>query len=220
MSTPFDSYDTLVATIADWLNRQDLTAAIPSYIALAEAEVNADDRFRVLHSVVRATAQISPAQADANGNFYLPLPADYISMQNLRVLEAPPPGRIDLVTQTQMDDLRQKFQGADVPKYYAVLSTEMELLPAPDRQYTAQMVYYGKVPPLSSANQTNWLLQNYPNIYLYGTLLQAAPYLKDDTRIATWTTLYEKAANNIDVSSDRGQFSGSTMKMRTRRRYR
>ncbi|MEX3555345.1 MAG: hypothetical protein VB131_01520 [Burkholderia gladioli] len=208
----FDDYGTLIAAIGDWLNRADLAAAIPSFIALTEAEVNEDDRFRILRSVVRAAALVSTE--------YVPLPADYISMQNLRVLEAPPPGRIDLVTLTQMDDLRQQYRVAGVPKCYAVLSTEMELLPKPDQTYTMQMVYYGKVPPLSAANPTNWLLQHYPNIYLYGALLQAAPYLKDDPRAATWKALYDGAADKIDISSDRGQFSGSTMKMRVRRRYR
>lgn len=212
MSAPFDSYDTLVSTLADWLNRADLNAAIPSFIALCEAEVNSDDRFRVLKSVVRATAPVADQ--------YLPVPSDYISMQNFRILEAPPSGRIELVTLTQMDDLRTRLQPTGTPKYYAVLSDEMELLPAPDQVYTAQMIYYAKVPPLSPTNQTNWLLANYPHIYLYGSLLQAAPYLKDDPRIATWRALYDAAATNIDVSSDRGQFSGSTMKMRTPRRYR
>jgi hypothetical protein len=221
MASPaFDNYADLVAAIQDTLNRADLANAIPNFITLTEGEINADDRFRVLPSLVRATATlVVDPTLSTDGGYYIPVPADYISMQSFRILEVPPPGRVDVITTAQADEIRQVYQTAGIPKWFTVVGEEMELLPAPDTTYTAQMIYYSEVPPLAT-NNINWLLQRYPQVYYYGALLQAAPYLKDDDRLAVWRTLYEAAAEKIHISNDRGQFSGAPMKMRTNRRYR
>jgi hypothetical protein len=70
-----------------------------------------------------------------------------------------------------------------LPKYYA--DTDYEhwyLAPTPDQAYTFEVLYYERIAPLSSTNQTNWLTQYAPNAMLYGTLLQAMPFLKNDAR--------------------------------------
>lgn len=216
---PFSSYDNLIANIAETLNRQDLVAAIPGFIALVEGRVNADDRFRILPSMQRSTAILSPPTDPIMGSF-IPMPADYISMQNFRLLQVPPPGSIELLTTTQMDEKRALLPDSDQPKFYCVTGEEFEIRPMPDTTYTAQMIYFANVPPLGTSNESNWLLQRYPNVYYYGALMEAAPYLRNDERVGVWGSMYEKIANDINVSSDRGQFSGATMKMRTPRRYR
>ncbi|MBU9552827.1 phage adaptor protein [Burkholderia multivorans] len=215
------TYNQLCSTIADFLNRQDLTAQIPTFIQMAEAAVNSDERFRVMPAVTRSHALIDGSQTDQWGQYFLPVPDDYLAMQNFRILDLPPPARIDLVTQTQLDDLRQIYRSGP-PQYYAISGETMELLPAPPQgqSYTVQMVYYAKVPPLSTDNQSNWLLRLNPNVYLYGSLLHSAPYLKDDERIVVWKAFYEQAAEQINAADGLAQFSGSTMKMRTRKRYR
>lgn len=211
-------YPSLIEAVQDTLNRADLADAIPVFVQLAEGEINTDDRFRTTSSMVRSIATLSPPVSPAINSF-IPVPADYISMQNFRILEVPPPGRIEEITTSQMDIQRQILPQSDTPIFYSIIGQEMELLPAPDTTYTAQMVYYSEIPPLIT-NTVNWLLVRFPQIYYYGTLMQAAPYLRQDDRIATWRGLYEASAERIKVSNDRGQFSGSTMKMRVNRRYR
>ncbi|WP_052409535.1 phage adaptor protein [Paraburkholderia oxyphila] len=215
------TYNDLCATVADFLNRQDLTDQIPTFIQLAEASINADDRFRIQQGIVRSQATIDGSQTDQWGQYFVPVPRDYISMQNLRVMELPPPSRLEMLTQTQMDDYRQITQ-CGVPRYYAVAGGTMEILPPPPTgtQYTLQMVYFGKLPPLSATQQSNWLLNMNPNVYLYGALLHSAPYLKDDERIQVWNSLYNDLAEKITEADGRAQFSGSTMKIRVRRSYR
>lgn len=217
-AVPFDNYTDLIAAIQDTLNRADLADAIPAFIDLTEGEVNADDRFRVLPSLVRATATLTPAASGTN-EYFIPTPADYISMLSFRILEVPPTARVDMLTSAQMDEMRQILPTTDTPKFMSVVGGEMELLPQPDTTYTAQMIYYAEVPPLAT-NNTNWLLQKYPNVYYYGALMQAAPYLRDDPRLQVWGALYEKLAERIHTSNDRGQFSGAPMRQRTMRRYR
>lgn len=208
----------LIAAIQDTLNRADLAGAIPVFIQLAEGEINGDDRFRTLASLVRSTATLVPPVSPAINSF-IPVPSDYISMQNFRILEVPPPGRIEELTTSMMDIKRQTLPQLDTPLFYTIIGEEMELLPAPDQTYTAQMIYYAEIPSIV-AGGTNWMLQRYPHIYYYGALMQAAPYLRNDDRVMVWKGLYEAAAERIKVSNDRGQFSGSPMMMRTPRRYR
>jgi hypothetical protein len=69
---------------------------------------------------------------------------------------------------------------------------------------------------LSTSNTTNWLLTSNPDIYLYGALLQAAPYLQDDARIQTWATLYERALNDSQTADDRGASSGGALLTRAK----
>jgi len=69
------------------------------------------------------------------------------------------------------------------PLYYA--DTDWDhwyLAPTPDQAYSFEVLYYERISPLSSTNQTNWLTQNAPNAMLFGTLLQAMPFLKNDAR--------------------------------------
>ena len=64
------------------------------------------------------------------------------------------------------------------------------------------MVYYQQLPLLDDENQTNWLTALAPNLLLYGALLEATPFLKNDERIGTWQTFYDRAAsaiNNQDI---------------------
>ena len=217
---PFTTYDNLVSNVAETLNRQDLLDAIPGFIALVEGKVNADDRFRCLSSLVRSTATLADQ--------YMSLPSDYISMLNFRNLGPttstspgdPPLGRLDELTSAQADVQRQLLPNTDVPRFFINLGQEFELLPAPDQEYNGQMVYYAMIPALGTTNETNWLLRQYPNVYYYGSLLEAAPYLRNDDRIAVWQSQYEQIAEQINISNQRGQFSGAPMKMRTNRRYR
>ena len=53
--------------------------------------------------------------------------------------------------------------------------------------------------PLSSSNQTNWLTQNAPNVMLFGTLKQTAPFLKDDARLAVWGQMFDAALAALKV---------------------
>jgi hypothetical protein len=92
----------------------------------------------------------------------------------------------------------------------------MRTVPVADDSYTAELTYYAKLSKLSSTNTTNWLLTAASDAYLYGTLMQAAPYLKDDARIAVWSSMYISALEDLQVSDDRGASSGGALIARAR----
>jgi len=63
---------------------------------------------------------------------------------------------------------------------------------------------------------SNWLLASSPDVYLYGSLMQASPYLKDDGRIPVWASMYTNALEAIQVADDRAATSGGSIMMRAR----
>lgn len=88
----------------------------------------------------------------------------------------------------------------NVPKYYCDYGYENFLVaPTPDFGYAFELAFLGLPPLLSIANQTNWLTDYAPDVLLYATLLEAAPYLKVDERIPVWLQLYERGLNSLNT---------------------
>jgi hypothetical protein len=80
----------------------------------------------------------------------------------------------------------------DVPVYYADYDYSNWLIaPTPDQAYAFEVLYYERVQPLDSSNQTNWFTIYAPQALLYGSLLQAMPFLKNDERIPMWQAQYK-----------------------------
>ena len=74
------------------------------------------------------------------------------------------------------------------------------------------MQYYAKTPVLSDTDTSNWILEYAPDVYIYGALLQAAPYLGDDARIQIWAGLFSGALEALNLDSMKAKTSGP-MKM-------
>ena len=84
----------------------------------------------------------------------------------------------------------------------------MEFAPAPDStDYTLEIVYYQKIPPLA-VNSTNHILDNHPDLYVYSSLSHSAPYLHSDERIGVWAGKYQQIIEQITKSDDKARFSG------------
>jgi hypothetical protein len=77
-------------------------------------------------------------------------------------------------------------------------------------------MYYAQIPSLSVSNTTNWLLTEAPDVYLYATLIQSAPYLKEDERIGTWAGIYQRLLADLKVSDERARIGSSKLVARIR----
>ena len=92
----------------------------------------------------------------------------------------------------------------DTPEFYADYDYSHWLIaPTPDFAYPFEVLYWELPALLDDTNETNWLTEYAPQLLLYGTLLEATPFLKNDERIATWQTFYDRAAamlNGEDLS--------------------
>ena len=200
-----DTFSGLKTTIADYLNRDDLTSIIPSFITLAEAKFNR--KLRVRQMVKRATAAIDTQ--------YFAFPSDFLQAKELQ-LNTNPITYLDYVTQNQGDySSANEYITVGKPVKYTIIGTQIQVIPTPDTSYTGELTYYGKIPALSDSNTSNWLLAYAPDLYLYGALLEASPYLKDDERLAVWGNLYISSIGDIEIADQRASV-GSTPIVRAR----
>ena len=100
---------------------------------------------------------------------------------------------------------------SDVPAFYTVIGSTFQFCPVPDAAYVGTLVYWAKVPALSDSNASNWVLANHPDVYLYGALVQSAPYLMDDARVSTWGGLFTAALEDM-LNSDPMPVDGTNLR--------
>ena len=200
------TYAELKTSIGDWLNRSDLTSVIPDFISLAEAQIERTLRARQM--IVRANASF-----DAQ---YGAVPADFLETKSLKLTSTNPQTPLEFLSIDALDQKAAEYTASGKPRFFGVVGGQLRIVPTPDSTYTTELTYYAKLSKLSSTNTSNWLLSSSPDIYLYGSLLQAAPYLQDDARIQTWATLYERALNDLQTADDRGASSGGALLTRTK----
>lgn len=199
------TYAELQSSIADWLLRDDLTSVIPTFISLAEAKFNR--RIRDYRMVKRATAEVDTA--------YFAIPSDW--QENIRFqLNTSPITTLEYVTPDQAAEEKRLYNSSGRPAFFTMIGDEFQIVPAPDSTYDAELTYYAKIPALSGSNTSNWLLTKAPDIYLYGALMEAAPYLDDDARIQVWGGLLEQSMNALQIESDRAKTGSSSIRMRAK----
>jgi hypothetical protein len=195
-------YASLQVSVASWLHRADLTAQIPDFIMLAEAKLNGDVESRSME-------QRTPLTTIA-GNPYVTLPSDMLEMRRL-LLQADRNTPLDYVTPDQMSAEYQTTT-TDKPRVFTVIGNQVQFGPAPDAAYTVELTYLQRIPALSAANSTNWLITTNPNAYLYGALVAAQPFIANDERTVTFQALYKEAVDQINGID---WYSGSTMRIRS-----
>lgn len=200
------TYAELKAAIADFLNRDDLDAAIDTFIDLAEADMNRAIRHWRMEG--RSTAEIDTQ--------YSALPADFMEAIRFYITSGfthplEPISQAELLSRK-----REDLNTSGEPRFYAITGGEIEVYPAPDGTYEAELYYYKRIDALSDSTTTNWLLTYYPDAYLYGALVHSAPYLKDDARIQVWVGLFQNAIASINAESDKTKFGGKGLRIKVR----
>lgn len=198
------NYGELKTEIANFLNRDDLTSSIPSFIAMAEASIGRD--LRHWRQQRRVTAPLDERFEE--------VPTDFIEMVNLYLSDGTEVEFASLAEIARTKILSNDQAGK--PKLFTFNSGQIEFIPQPDQQYTMAMVYFARIPALTADDDTSWLLTYHPDVYLYGSLIHSAPFLQEDARIATWAQLYSAAISNLNTESDRGRFAGGSLVMRTK----
>ena len=199
------TYAELKTSVGDWLNRTDLTTAIPDFISLAEAQIERNLRTRQM--IVRATASITTE--------YSAVPNDFLEVKSFK-LDTNPVTPLGFETIDSMDTLAVTYRSASKPIFFTVVGEQFRYLPEPDTAYTGELIYYAKLSKLSTANTTNFLLTAAPDVYLYGALMQAAPYLQDDARITVWASMYRAGLEEVTKADDRSSSTGGALIARAR----
>jgi len=202
------NYSNLQTTIADFLNRDDLTSVIPTFIQLAEAQMNRD--LRHWRMEVRASGQQSA------GDAYMQIPADWLETIRFHITDGGTKP-LDLISRKALEDKRAGNENmSGTPRYYTHADSQFELYPTPNEQTNTELLYFAKIPSLSDSNTTNWLLEDAPDVYLYGALLHSAPYLAEDERVGVWAQMYSASVSQLNDKSEKSRMSGSGLTVKIR----
>ncbi len=205
-----NTYATLVSAITEWLAREGdatLIARIPDFITLFEAKVN-----RELFCPQMEKRSTTTVNTGSNKPEFITLPSGFQTMRRVRLSSVAGKPPLQFLTAAQVDERRFWHDNiTGQPAYYAIVGSEIELFPTPNDNYSLEMVYRANVPALTPSNTGNWLLTLAPDFYLYGALLESAPYIKEDGRIQTWVLGYSNALEGLNKLGARQSFdSGPT----------
>lgn len=182
---------TLIASVKNWTARSDLDSVIPDFITLAEARINRDLKVRQMLSTVGLTA--------SGGSF--PLPSDIVSIVRVSILDGGLDRQLEPLPSAANLNARQ---GTAIG--YVVEGSVGKIVGGSGNE-DVTLSYYGKIPALSIG--PNWLITNYPDIYLYSTLLESAPYIGNDPKIGIWQTGYETAIESLNATDSLSRFGAS-----------
>jgi hypothetical protein len=188
------TYDSLVENIQSYLERSDTATLekIPLFIMLAEQVIASQIKF-LGNLTVNTSAMVATQSV-------IDKPARWHKTVSMNITVA---GKRSPVLLRKYEYLREYWPNATttgVPKFYCDYDyTHWLVAPTPASAYSFEVLYYERVQPLDSSNQTNWFTIYAPQALLYGSLLQAMPFLKNDERMGMWQQQYDLIIQTLKV---------------------
>jgi hypothetical protein len=185
------TYGELKTAVANWLNDSTLISRIPEFIVYAESLIHGDPEsdlpgVRCRNMFKRVTTTVTTEYFDA--------PTDLLEIKDIEV-QGDPDSALDYLSPKAMT---KKFPSSftGTPEYYTIIGDEFQVKPVPSSS-VLEIAYYAKFTAFSDDADANWLLTNHPFIYLYGALIAAMPYLREDT---DFKTEYAMLVNNLNMA--------------------
>jgi hypothetical protein len=189
------SYPELRTAIGNWLDHNLFTARVPEFIALFEAAANR--RLRVREQ--EASANLTPSSGA------VALPADYLSWRRVTWNG---PTRVEL-EYVHSSYLQAAYPSApsDVPRIFTIEGSTLKIRPVNDA--TLEFDYFQKVPALSDSVSSNWLLSAHPDLYLFGSLVEAEMFGVNDERAPLWKARRDEIFDEIEKLSNKTRGAGA-----------
>lgn len=201
------NYGDLQEAVAEWLYRTgdaNIAVRAPDLISLFENEFVLDPEMRTLEMEQVDQAPITSA--------VIPLPDGFLEMVYIQILGSPNKV-LNFVSPSTAAVMNASTMPCGVVQYYTIMAGQIFLVP---QQYapisaTIEMGYYAFDPLGTSITGTNWLMAKYPNIYLYGSLMQAAGYVDDKDTVGFWSSAYNNAKGNLGKSDNKRKLGASPL---------
>lgn len=208
-----DTYSDLQDEVKSWLfGRDDLSTKTPTFIRMFEAKANRLLKCRQMEKRAVATIDLNTSEPE-----FVALPLFFHSMRRMRLKSVIGTPNLKYATTAQMDMFRERDNTAGTPQFFSIFGDELELYPTPASADVLEMIYRRTIEPLADDNTTNWLLDLAPDLYLYGALLESAPYLHEDERINVWAGAVGSGIEQLNKLSEEATYNAGPLVIRRRR---
>ncbi len=190
-----DTYENLKSAIQNWLARGDLSAVVVDFMTLAQIRIYDELRVRPMEAQFSATISAGTVAVPSD---YREIRHLYVDSDKVQVLEVRDPEWVYQMYPTRSAD--------SIPIYIARDQESFIFGPYPDSTYVVRGTYYRSLDVLTSASPTNWITNEAPDLVLFGSLVEAAPYLGDDGRIPVWEGRFREARDRVQRQHDNERF--------------
>lgn len=200
------TYSDLKTSIANWLNRTDLTSEISDdFIILTEADLNSKLRVR---KMITSTSITIDSETES-------IPADFLQIRDFFITEGGTKNALKYITPAQMDEIRGSSTSG-LPQTYTILGDNFRFAPIPSSSYTGTLNYYAKFAALSDSNTSNYILTHHPSIYLYGSLYHAANFLGgiEPRQVQQWQQMYSTSLERLERNDREDQYGNAPLQQR------
>lgn len=197
------TYIGLQAAVQKWLDRSDIVDLIPDFIRLTEA------RFRreLVMPDMEKQITITPAVT-------LPLPGDFDSIRSLGIVGYPAMDQLSLSDFYALPMQPDNLPESGMPTKFAIVAGQFAFWPTPDQTYAMKLTYRVNLPALTDAMASNWLLDQHPDAYLFGALVQAEFYGWNDDRLPLIKGAVDEILSSIMISGTRKRYGSGPLTMK------
>lgn len=188
-TTPdIQNYADLTSAINKWMDRDDLGDEMGTFTRLVESEINR----RLSRNRVRPSLNTASYTTDGD------LPVRYLTAVDMIMIRDGYNYRLEEIDISKAALIKARNQDLEQPDYlnYAVIGNKIEFIPALKGGDQVVFTYIEQLQPLNEVQTQNWMLNNHPDVYLYGCLAHAAAYEVDDGRGGQWLSLFDDLLNS------------------------
>lgn len=175
----------------------DFAAELPVFVTQAEQ--------RIFNTIQFPSLRKNVTGYTTTNNKYLQCPSDFLAVYSMAAIDAT--GAYEYLLNKDVNFIRQAYpnptEDKAIPKYYALFGPrsddEKELAfilgPTPDAVYTIELHYFYYPESITTAaSGRTWLGDNFDSVLFYGSLVEAATYMKQEQDlVALYNSKYMEA---------------------------
>lgn len=183
------TYAELQTAVENWLDRSDVDSRIPEFIAVAESRINRKLRCREQEAEASVTVTVGARTAA--------LPSDFAEVRRFYIDGSP----VRFLEFMSPQDYWARYTSTNQgnPSVFTIEGTNLVIGPVPNSSNTGKLQYYRNLPALSSS--AHGLFTANPDLYLYGSLTAAEPFLKNDKRVVMWKSFFEEILQELETQT-------------------
>lgn len=186
-----EDYSDLAALAEEQYGASDMLLEFQRFVAMAETKLNRELRVAGMETVDTITV------VDGVG----PLPSDFLEFRDVRY------GSYPALSAATWSYLRNRYRCAGVPVAYSVIGSS--IYARPTFSGDLDVVYYAKIPALTPAAPTNWLLTAAPDLYLFATVLEMAIWNRDAEKGTGFRDLYRNALDTLKMADNSARWANA-----------